>query len=129
MYIFLTIINSGRWETRFLSSLRITYNLPLISLLIITKKKVWERDGSRQTFQIWTWVLIGCYNCIDTQYNALFMSHWRNWLQRIIKEQVSYWLFFFTTVILARNSSMLPPPYSLSNSFFVVVWVEFFFCE
>ena len=31
-----------RWETRSLSSLRITYNLPLISLLIITKKSLRE---------------------------------------------------------------------------------------
>ena len=47
-----------RWETRSLSSLRITYNLPLISLLIITKKK---KKFERGTLCFWLFILNNCH--------------------------------------------------------------------
>ena len=125
----------SRWETRSLSSLHITCNLPIITYIIINNnnKKKFERGTGhgKHSKYIWTRFLIGCCICIDAQYNALFMSHWRNWLltKDYKRKKVSYWLFFLTTVILARNSNMLPPPYSLSDRVFLLlcVWVDFFF--
>ena len=51
---------TSRWETRSLSSLHIPYNLPLISLLIITEKKFERGTGRGKHSKSWRgfWLVV-----------------------------------------------------------------------